>query len=96
MGAFHQGDYVGAVVADIGAYSTKIGWAGDDYPKSYFRSVSACASHDSERLGGVHGKAYCILILFLLYLPFLYGRMLLPSARKRLVIPNNAEVPLPK
>lgn len=28
-----------AVVADIGAYSTKIGFAGEDYPKAYFRSV---------------------------------------------------------
>ena len=37
--AFYQGDYVGAVVADIGSSATKIGWAGDDYPKSYFRSV---------------------------------------------------------
>ena len=30
---------VNAVVADIGSYSTKIGYAGDDYPKAYFRSV---------------------------------------------------------
>jgi hypothetical protein len=40
MASFYSGDYVGAVVADLGAYSSKIGWAGDDYPVSYFRSVS--------------------------------------------------------
>jgi len=38
--AFQGGDTsVGAVVADIGSFATKIGWAGDDAPKSYFRSV---------------------------------------------------------
>ena len=39
MAAFYNGDNVQAVVADLGHYSTKIGWAGDDYPRSYFRSV---------------------------------------------------------
>jgi Actin len=28
-----------AVVVDIGAGNTKMGWAGDDYPRSIFRSV---------------------------------------------------------
>jgi Actin len=28
-----------AVVVDIGAGLTKMGWAGDDYPRSIFRSV---------------------------------------------------------
>jgi hypothetical protein len=40
MASFYNGDNVQAVVADLGHYSTKIGWAGDDYPRSYFRSVS--------------------------------------------------------
>ena len=39
MASFSTGDAVGAVVADIGHYATKIGWAGDDTPRSYFRSV---------------------------------------------------------
>lgn len=39
MAAFYSGDRVDAVVVDIGAGSTKMGWAGDDYPRSYFRSV---------------------------------------------------------
>jgi actin-related protein len=30
---------IGAIVADIGAGVTKLGWAGDDYPRSIFRSV---------------------------------------------------------
>jgi len=37
--SFYSGDYVGAVVADLGYHDTKIGWAGNDYPRSYFRSV---------------------------------------------------------
>jgi len=44
MAAFYSGDYVGAVVADIGQYATKVGWAGDDYPRSYFRSVRCLLS----------------------------------------------------
>lgn len=39
MAAFAGGDDIGAVVAEIGHYSTKIGWAGDDAPRSYFPSV---------------------------------------------------------
>lgn len=39
MASFYGGDHVGAVVVDIGAASTKMGWAGDDCPRSYFRSV---------------------------------------------------------
>lgn len=39
MAAFQGGDHVGSVVVDIGSASTKIGWAGDDYPRSLFRSV---------------------------------------------------------
>jgi len=41
MASFYGGEYVGAVVADVGTYATKVGWAGDDYPRSYFRSVRA-------------------------------------------------------
>jgi actin-related protein len=39
---FHSGmgsDYVGAIVAEFGSYATKIGWAGEDIPRAYFRSV---------------------------------------------------------
>lgn len=39
MASYYSGNNVGAIVADVGSYATKIGWAGDDYPKSYFRSV---------------------------------------------------------
>lgn len=37
---YDPNDVVQAVVCDIGSYATKIGFAGDDFPKSYFRSVS--------------------------------------------------------
>lgn len=40
-GYFHSGDNINAVVADIGSYATKIGFAGEDFPKAYFRSVRA-------------------------------------------------------
>lgn len=40
MASFQADGSVGAIVADFGNYSTKIGYAGDDYPRSYFRSVS--------------------------------------------------------
>lgn len=35
---FPGGD-LGAVVADIGSFASKIGYAGDDTPKAYFPSV---------------------------------------------------------
>ena len=37
-GIFHSSS-LQAVVADVGSYSTKMGWAGQDSPPSYFRSV---------------------------------------------------------
>jgi hypothetical protein len=40
MAFYTTTDSVNAVVADIGSYATKIGFAGEDYPRSYFRSVS--------------------------------------------------------
>jgi hypothetical protein len=39
MSIFTSGDSVDAIVADIGSYATKIGQAGEDYPRAYFRSV---------------------------------------------------------
>ncbi len=32
-------DDIGAIVADIGSYSSRIGFAGDDHPKAYFQTV---------------------------------------------------------
>ena len=43
---------VNAVVAEIGGYATKIGYAGEDCPRSYFRSVRP------RTLWGVHGYRY--------------------------------------
>lgn len=39
MAVFYSGDPVNAVVADVGSYATKIGFAGEDNPRAYFRSV---------------------------------------------------------
>lgn len=47
MALYAANSAVHAVVADVGGYATKIGYAGEDHPRSYFRSVSfhciACA-----------------------------------------------------
>ena len=37
---YTAGDDVNAIVADIGSYSSRIGFAGEDVPKAYFPSVS--------------------------------------------------------
>ena len=37
---FHSGDELGAIVADIGSGSTRIGFAGDDGPRACFSTVS--------------------------------------------------------
>ena len=39
MAVYSTGESVNAIVADIGSYATKIGYAGEDYPRAYFRSV---------------------------------------------------------
>jgi actin-related protein len=55
MAAYSPNDVVQAVVADLGQGQTKMGWAGEEYPKSYFRSVSEISSssrpcmHDMQR-----------------------------------------------
>jgi actin-related protein len=36
-----SGDDIGALVADIGSFATRIGHAGDDIPKAYFPTVRA-------------------------------------------------------
>jgi len=44
---FYGGDDIGAIVADIGSQNTRIGFAGEDFPKSLISSVS---SHDHSRI----------------------------------------------
>jgi len=44
MSAFTSGDNLNAIVGDIGQYATKLGYAGEDYPRSYFRSVRLSVS----------------------------------------------------
>lgn len=39
MAFYTNGNSLNAVVADLGSYASKIGYAGEDYPRSYFRSV---------------------------------------------------------
>ena len=44
MAFYTSGDSVNAIVADLGSYASKIGYAGEDYPRSYFRSVRMLAT----------------------------------------------------
>jgi hypothetical protein len=39
MAFYTSADTVNAIVADFGSYASKVGYAGEDYPRSYFRSV---------------------------------------------------------
>lgn len=41
MMAYSGGDEFPCAVAEIGSYATKIGYAGEDAPRSYFRSTTA-------------------------------------------------------
>jgi hypothetical protein len=61
MAAFHGGDAVGAIVVDIGSATTKIGWAGDDYPKALFRSVGVTTRRIVLRRSpaGVFAQLWC-------------------------------------
>lgn len=45
--AFCSGDALNPIVADIGQCATKIGFAGEDYPRSYFRSNVAVLREES-------------------------------------------------
>lgn len=36
---YHSGDDIGAIVADIGSFSTRVGFAGEDSPRAYVQSV---------------------------------------------------------
>lgn len=47
--AYSGGDQVNAIVADVGSYATKIGFAGEDYPRSYFRSNVAVQREDASK-----------------------------------------------
>mmetsp|Transcript_27721 Transcript_27721/g.40926 ORF Transcript_27721/g.40926 Transcript_27721/m.40926 type:complete len:496 (-) Transcript_27721:332-1819(-) len=47
-GHFHAGDKTNAVVVDIGSYASKLGFAGEDFPKSYFRSNTAILKKDGN------------------------------------------------
>ena len=37
---YAPGDDVGAIVADIGSFATRIGYSGDDVPKAYLPTVN--------------------------------------------------------
>ena len=40
----------GAIVADIGSFATRIGYAGDDLPRAYFPTVSQFSSYEMSTI----------------------------------------------
>lgn len=48
---FHSGDDIGAIVADIGSSSSRIGFAGDDMPRAYLPSVVGSVKDENETIG---------------------------------------------
>ena len=52
MAAFYSGNALNAIVGDIGQHTTKIGFAGEDYPRSYFRSNVAVIREDEATTDG--------------------------------------------
>ncbi|KAG7338862.1 actin family [Nitzschia inconspicua] len=49
MAFYTSNDSVNAIVADIGSYATKIGFAGEDHPRSYFRSHVAVLREEEKQ-----------------------------------------------
>ncbi len=49
---FSGGDSFPAVVGEVGSYATKMGFAGEDYPRAYFRSTTAVFRQRSTKLNG--------------------------------------------
>ena len=87
MALYSSADSVHAIVADIGAWSTKIGYAGEDYPRSYFRSVrsKACLLSQPLRSNLSHSFAILILLAFTRTWPYYEKK----QARK---LPNDDDV----
>ena len=56
FGPYSGGDDLGAVVAEIGSYTTKMGYAGEDAPRSIFRtSVAALRGGDDDGTAAAGG-----------------------------------------
>ena len=45
--SLHATFSTGAIVADIGSFATRIGYAGDDLPRAYFPTVSQSFGKDT-------------------------------------------------
>jgi Actin and related proteins len=46
--AFSSGDGFPCIVAEVGSYATKMGFAGEDYPRSFFRSTTAILREETN------------------------------------------------
>ena len=54
MTTYTVGTDLQAIVADIGSYSTKIGFAGDDHPQCVYNSTTAVERYESSGTQGSH------------------------------------------
>jgi hypothetical protein len=58
MAAYSPNDIIQAIVADLSQGQTKMGWAGEDYPKSYFRSVHASLPYNIIKAQSTHHSSF--------------------------------------
>ena len=59
MTTYTVGNDVQALVADIGSYSTKIGYAGDDHPQALYNSTTAVVKTQNENQSSASSSSNC-------------------------------------
>jgi len=57
MSVYSSGTPIHSIVADVGSYATKIGFAGEEYPRSYFRSNVAILREEGKSSAGIAAAA---------------------------------------
>ena len=50
MASYQSGDGFPCIVGEVGSYCTKMGFAGEAYPRSYFRSTTAILRGDNDKI----------------------------------------------
>jgi Actin len=88
MALYTTENAVNAVVADIGGYATKIGYAGEDFPRSYFRSVRT----GSILFMNTYGNIGLSVVVFIVVPSVSRSRMSLSCGKKVRRIPPRDDV----
>ncbi len=58
MTSYHSGDEFPCIVGEVGSYCTKMGFAGESYPRSYFRSTTAILRGDNREPNKITKRSY--------------------------------------